>query len=28
VLNLAVSKSISPPEKPAFMLVDWIQVTT
>ena len=28
VLNLAVSKSISPPEKAAFMLVDWIQVTS
>jgi beta-glucanase (GH16 family) len=27
VLNLAVSRYISPPEKPAFMLVDWIQVT-
>jgi beta-glucanase (GH16 family) len=27
VFNLAVSKAISPPEKPAFMLVDWVQVT-
>jgi beta-glucanase (GH16 family) len=28
VLNLAVSKSVSPPEKPALMLVDWVEVTT
>ena len=28
VLNLAVSNSISPPEQAAFMLVDWIQVTS
>jgi beta-glucanase (GH16 family) len=27
VLNLAVSKAVSPPEKPTFMLVDWVQVT-
>lgn len=27
VLQLAVSKAISPPMKPALMLVDWIQVT-
>ena len=28
VLNLAVSKVISPPERPAYMLVDWVQVRT
>lgn len=28
ILNLAVSKVISPPERPAFMLVDWVQVRT
>jgi len=28
VVNLAVSKAISPPEQAAFMLVDWIQGTT
>jgi hypothetical protein len=28
IFNLAVSKTISPPERPALMLVDWVQVTT